>query len=202
MVFTSNDKYDSILRSLREFGRIRNPIERYVSIGNLIDYDYRYIFTRLGYNFRMTDIMASLGIIQLDKLDELNKIRISRVARLTDGLNKYNQFIGLIKANENDTSSYYTFPIIIKNGAPFSRKSICEYLEKHGIETRPMMGGCLPDQPGYNNLKHRIVGELHNAKIIRDHAFFIGCHPGISDKDINYIISTFDEYFHSDLYKQ
>ena len=81
------DEYNDILRSLREFGRLVNTKERYFSIDKLIDYDKRYIFNRLGYNFRMTDITASLGLVQLKKLDKLNKARIKNASLLER--NKY-----------------------------------------------------------------------------------------------------------------
>ena len=197
MVFTSNAHYENMLRSLREFGRSRNIKERYVSVGNLKDYDVRYIFTSLGFNLRMTDIIASLGIVQLSKLNELNRIRNNHAKRLDKALKQYDAYLGVSKTEGDEFSSYYTYPIFVRDTAPFSRRDICEFLEENRIETRAMMGGCLPDQPGFQNLKHRIVGNLPIARIVRDRVFFIGCHAGISSEDIDYIISVFERFMSS-----
>ena len=95
---------------------------------------------------------------------------------------------------EGEVSTYYTFPIMVKSDAPFTRRQICEYLEEKNIETRSMMGGCLPDQPGFSNRNHRVVGSLEYAREVRDQVFFVGCHPGLSDSDVAYMLDCFDDF--------
>jgi len=193
MIMSSNEKYEQILRSKREFGRIQSNQERYLSIGKLIDYDTRYIFSMLGYNFRMTDIAASLGLVQLKKLDEINQSRITNAKFYDNMLKNFGNYFSSYKDNVNYVT-YYGYPILIKESAPFSRLELCLFLEKNSIETRPMMAGCLPDQPGYENLNHRISGDLSVSRLIRDQVFFIGCHPHISKEDLDYVESVFTNF--------
>lgn len=195
MIFTSDSEIEEILRSLREFGRLRNYSERFYSDENLKDYDARYIFSRLGYNLRMTDLTAALGIVQLEKLDDLNKVRIENTKVLLNELSQYQDYLDFPKISGKEVSTYYGFPIIIKDNSPISRKEVCEKLEKSNIETRAMMGGCLPDQPGFKNLPHRISGDLSISKKIRDNAFFIGCHGGISQENFDHIFQVFSQIF-------
>ena len=172
MVLTKYPEYDDVLRSLREFGRLRNPSSRYLSIAGLKDYDTRYIFSRLGFNVRMTDVAASIGKIQLSRLEELNQRRCEIAEIIHRYLERYDSYFYLARCTPEEVSTYYTFPIVVKSNAPFSRKQICEYLESRNIETRAMMGGCLPDQPGFINQSHRVVGPLEVSRKIRDFGFF------------------------------
>ena len=84
---------------------------------------------------------------------------------------------------KNYFNSRYTFPVIIKKNCKHSRKSICDFfLEKNRIQTRPMMGGCLPDQPGLRYEKGRSVGSLKVSRLIKDYCFFVGIHPLVTKK--------------------
>jgi len=187
MIFTSTPELEQTLRSLREFGRLTGDSGRYYSDEQLQDYDARYVFTRAGYNLRMTDVTASLGTSQLAKMDGLNEQRRSIAARLSNVINKFPGHLSTLKVEDHFVPTYYGFPIMVEAGAPFTRRQICEWLERRGIETRAMMGGSLPDQPGFRGLRHRMVGELPVTATIRDRAFFIGCHPGITEADVKHI---------------
>ncbi len=181
MILTNNRKiYDECL-SLREFGRInQNKLhsKRYYSDKKIKNYDKRYVFTKIGYNVRMTDLQASVGVIQTKKMDKLNKLRAFN-AKFLDNLIKKNLNKSFIttKYIKNYFNSRYTFPLIIKKNCKYSRKSICNFLEKNKIQTRPMMGGCLPDQPGLRFEKGRSVGKLKISRYIKDNCFFVGVHP-------------------------
>jgi len=180
MVLTNNSKYDKIARSLREFGRyvgIKNRFSYYDKY--LKNYDKKYIFERVGHNVRMTDLVASLGIEQLKKLDKMNATR-REIAEYIKGEadldpDRYNVYYGLMFISPD-------------------RLKITKHLEKYGIETRPFFAGCLPDQPAFRNSPKRIVGNLTTSRFARDHIFFIGCHPGITKQDQDYIIKVFEKY--------
>lgn len=194
MIFTSSAEVGQTLRSLREFGRLTGESGRYYSDDELTDYDARYVFTRAGYNLRMTDVTASLGTTQLAKMDGLNEQRRSIAARLSGVITSFPGHLTTLKVEEHFVPTYYGFPIMVEAGAPFTRRQICEWLERHGIETRAMMGGSLPNQPGFRHLKHRIAGELPVTATIRDRAFFIGCHPGITQDGVKHIASTLESF--------
>ena len=107
---------------------------------------------------------------------------------------KYNNFFDLPKLKFDGSHSFYTFPIIIKKNSSIDRKKLCQYLEKHKIETRPLMAGCLPDQPGLRNQPKRIVGKLTNSRFVRDNLFFIGVHPGLNEANFKYLFEVLDNF--------
>ena len=141
----------------------------------------------------MTDILASIGLEQLKKLDQFNRTRINNADFFDKMIDKFHSYVRYIDSNNHAT--YYSYPIYIKENTPFSRRELCEFLEANGIETRSMMAGCLPDQPGFIDLKHRIIGDLQISREIRDRVFFIGCHQGISNDELIYIQSVFELFF-------
>ncbi len=132
MLFTNNKKYYAIAKSLREFGRL--PIKttqgkRFsFSDGILKEYDARYVTARLGYNVRMTDIAASLGLVQLQKLDTLNNRRLKIVARYQTFFEKYREYIQTSEVRKNTFHNFYGFPFLIKPNRKFSRKDLALYL--------------------------------------------------------------------------
>ena len=192
MVFTDDDELEAALRSLREFGRLPDTGDRFYSDQRLQDYDARYIFTSLGYNVRMTDVAAALGLVQLAKLDDLNAQRREIVSRLRE-IVVASPHVNVPTVREGGVSAYYGFPMIVSKNAPFSRKELALHLEKYGIETRAMMGGCLPDQPGFVGQNHRVHGDLPVSRMLRDRALFIGCHPGITAKALEHMERVFKE---------
>lgn len=199
MVFTDDKRLYDILQSLREFGRL--PLEtmqkeRFTYKDKVLKgYDARYIFSRLGYNVRMTDIAASLGIEQLKKLDRLNNARIRIVASYNNAFKKYEKYLELPKVRKGDFHSYYAYPFVIRKNTPFSRLEFVQFLEERGIETRPFFGGCLPDQPAFRNEPKRVIGRLPVARGLLERSVFIGCHPALSNDHVRHVISVFTVFF-------
>jgi CDP-4-dehydro-6-deoxyglucose reductase, E1 len=198
MIFTDSAEEYELLQSLREFGRL--PLEtmqtkRFTYKDKVLrGYDARYIFTRLGYNVRMTDIAAGIGIAQIGKLDRLNRQRLSIVQQYMKTLAPYRAYLTLPVIEKSTFHSFYGFPFLVKRDAPFSRMDLVMHLEKNGIETRPFFGGCLPDQPGFRDEPKRIVGQLPVARMIRDQSVFIGCHPGLTPQHVEHVIKTFNTF--------
>lgn len=194
MIFSSDSEIDEKLRELREFGRVFNSKQRYFSDDVLSDYDIRYVSKSVGYNVRMTDIAAAMGRIQLSKLDELNRIRRGVVKKIVEIVHK-SEWLSTLTVREGDKSAHYGVPILIDEKAPFNRKDFCSFLEARGIETRAMMMGCLPDQPAFRNLNHRSNNNLNFSRILRDRAFFIGCHPALTDMHIENLTEAIDSFY-------
>jgi CDP-6-deoxy-D-xylo-4-hexulose-3-dehydrase len=199
MIFTDDKKYYDILQSQREFGRLPLDIvakERFTYKDSVMKgYDARYIFSRIGYNLRMTDIMASLGIEQIKKLDKLNAIRVKNVNAYNKALAPYENYLELPKVAKGNFHSYYGYPFVVKKNALFSRMDLIQHLEKNGIETRPFFGGCLPDQPAFRDEVKRIIGKLPEARALRDRSVFIGCHPALTTAHVNHVAKTFKTFF-------
>ena len=194
MVLTNNLKIAKECRSLREFGRCDQKDinkNRFYSDKFLKDYDKRYVFTKIGFNLRMTDICAAIGIQQLKKMDKLNDIRRQNANLLANLILKdLNDKIDLPIFYKDYFHTFYTFPMILKKNNSVTRKQITNFLEKNNIETRPLFGGCLPDQPGLRNQPGRSYGNLVNSRYIKDNAFFVGIHPSLSKNDIFHIHKT------------
>jgi CDP-6-deoxy-D-xylo-4-hexulose-3-dehydrase len=194
MVFTPDPEINHTLRELREFGRVFESNDRFYNDDVLSDYDVRYVSKSVGYNVRMTDIAASMGRIQLSKLDSLNAKRREVVGKIINIITQ-NDCLSTLHVREGDKSAHYGVPILIDDSAPFTRKEICIFLESRGIETRAMMMGSLPDQPAFRNLDHKIQGDLRLSRTLRDKAFFIGCHPALNDNHIDQLQDAFDSFF-------
>lgn len=197
MIFTNNPLYDKLLRSMREFGRFNEPgTERFEYKDKFLgNYDLRYVFQHLGFNVRMTDLCASIGIEQLKKLDKLNDERIKICNYYIKNLKQYERWVQLPESLSNSKHTYYAFPLLIKKDAPFSRIEIIQFLEEHNIETRFFFGGCLPDQPAFRDKQIKVIGNLRVSRCIRDSAFFIGCHPGLEGEGKEYVINMLKKFF-------
>lgn len=189
MIFFKDKILDKTVRSIREFGRAIDSPERYQTHDALGEYDSRYIFETLGFNVRMTDFAAAMGLVQLQKLEALNAQRRENAKRLTESIEVYGNYLSTLPLSEDIVPGYYGFPIYLEPNPQISRNELCRRLERYGIETRPNMGGCLPDQPGFIGRNHRVSGDLANARSIRDNSFFIGVHSELTLNDI----ANFDE---------
>ena len=198
MVNTNDPKLEYILRSIREFGRLINIdpcMERFGYTDEYLkDYDERYVFENVGYNVRMTDIAASLGIEQLKKLDQFNNKRALNAEKFCLGLNKYDKYLTMPNTPNGYFHSFYGFTILVNENAPFNRKDIIIFLESKNIETRAFMGGNLSLQPAYRDLGIKVSGKLSITENLTNNAFFIGCHPFLDDKAINFIIDSFNDF--------
>mgnify|MGYP003114773547 CR=1 FL=1 len=199
MVMTSDETLHEILRSIREFGRLtkykKDQPRFYYEDENLTEYDERYVFTNVGYNLRMTDIAASLGIEQLKKLDDFNNERVKIANYYGETLREFEEFLLLPQIPEGTFHSFYGYPIVIKAGAPFTRHQLVNHLENNNIETRAFMGGDLSRQPAYVNTKWKKPFDMPNTDIMLDNAFFIGSHPFIDDGQRDHIVGVFRKFF-------
>tara|TARA_Y100001938_G_scaffold150797_1_gene243491 strand:+ start:2797 stop:4071 length:1275 start_codon:yes stop_codon:yes gene_type:complete len=203
MIMTSDDELHDILRSVREFGRLtkyeKNKPRFYYSDEHLNEYDERYVFTNVGYNLRMTDIAASLGIEQLKKLDDFNDARVKIAHFYTESLCKFQDYLTLPKIPLGYFHSFYGYPFVIKPDAPFTRQELVNHLENNNIETRAFMGGDLSKQPAYRNTPCKTPYSMPNTDLMFNNAFFIGCHPFITEKQKKQIVEAFESFF---LYKK
>ncbi len=193
MILTKNKKLLESIKSIREFGRLVNYKTRFFNSKKMKDFDSRYMFMKVGYNVRLTDIAASIGIEQLKKLNSINKIRRNNAKYLNNLLSEFKQ-LHIPQPMTDHTCAYYGFPILLRD-KKFSRKKLCSFLESKKIETRSIMGGTLPDQPAFNNKKHRISGNLNTSRLIKNNAFFIGIHAALGKKDFDRIFDAFRQFF-------
>jgi CDP-6-deoxy-D-xylo-4-hexulose-3-dehydrase len=158
-------------------------------------YDHKYIFSRIGYNLKATDMQASLLVPQLKKLPFFVERRRHNWKLLREGLDKYKKYFRFMESYEGANPSWFGFAITVKPSAPFTRRELIDYLESKKIGTRLLFGGNLLNQPAYRGIPHKVFGgELVNSDIISRDALWIGVHPSLGDKHIEYMLQTFDAF--------
>ncbi len=158
-------------------------------------YDHRYLYVEIGYNLKMTDVQAAIGLAQLDKLPDFIAARKRNFARLYEGLRSYEEFLILPAWSGRADPSWFAFPITVRPGAPFTRHDLTTFLEGRNVETRLLFAGNIVQQPGYRHIEHRTVGDLPNSDLVLRSTFFVGVYPGLDDARIAYILETFADFF-------
>jgi CDP-4-dehydro-6-deoxyglucose reductase, E1 len=154
-------------------------------------YDHKYTYSHIGYNLKMTDMQAAVGVSQLKKLPGFIATRQKNFNTLWQGLKDLQEFFILPEATPNSQPSWFGFPIAVRPGAPFNRNQVIAFLESRKIATRLLFGGNLLRQPAYLDIKHRVVGSLQNTDFIMNQVFWIGVFPGLSPTMLDYIIDVF-----------
>jgi len=157
-------------------------------------YDHKYIYTHIGYNLKVTDMQAAVGLAQLKKLSHFIEVRKKNWKRLYDGLKKHDSYLILPKITDNSEPSWFGFPITVKEDAPFSRDNIVNYLEKNKIATRLLFSGNIIRHPSFQDTKYRVHNNLSNTDRIMNDTFWIGVYPGLSGEMTEYILEKFHEF--------
>jgi CDP-6-deoxy-D-xylo-4-hexulose-3-dehydrase len=158
-------------------------------------YDHKYIFSHVGYNLKMTDLQAAVGVAQLDKLPGFVEARRRNWARLRAALEPYEDALVLPEPTPNSEPSWFGFSLVVRPEAPFGRDAIVGWLEEHRVATRQLFGGNLLRQPAYMGIEHRAPGGLEESDLMMNRAFWIGVYPGITDAMLDYVIETFGRFF-------
>jgi len=206
-VLTDDPRLARIARSLRDWGRdcqcsYDSPPEG--ACGRRFEwqipgldepYDHRYLYSEIGYNLKMTDIQAAIGLAQLDKFPDFVAARKRNFKRLYQELKLYEEFLLLPIWSERADPSWFAFPITVRPGAPFTRHDLTVFLEERNIETRLLFTGNIVRQPGYRHIEHRTVGDLPNSDLVLRASFFVGVYPGLDDARMAYMLEAFADFF-------
>lgn len=158
-------------------------------------YDHKYIFSRIGYNLKLTDLQAALLVSQLRKLPWFVERRRHNWQVLREGLDKYKKYFRFMKPIAGANPSWFGFSLTVKPSAPFTKHELVQYLENKRIGTRQLFGGNLLRQPAYKGVHYKIFGdELINSDIIMRDNFWCGVHPSITDEHLDYMVKTIGNY--------
>ncbi len=195
---TSDPHYAEILRSLANHGR--DSI--YLCMDDDQDIDgarfreiirRRFRFIRRGYSFRATEMEAALGLAQLERLEEILRVRREHAQTLGADLHPLAQWLQLPWYDPTvQDHAFMMFPIVVREGSPFARNELVEHLEAWNVETRDLLP--LINQPVYAPM-HIPLQEYPVADWINRCGFYIGCHPGFSKEQLGYIVQVFREFF-------
>lgn len=157
-------------------------------------YDHKYTYTQIGYNLKVTDFQAAIGVAQLKKLPYFIKKRKENFRKLYTFFQKYKKYFILMKTTKKEDPCWFGFPIVVKKDAPFTRNQLTEYLEVNKIGTRNVFSGNLLKHPAYMAVSHKIVGSLKNADYVMNGAFWLGVFPEIDDERITYVKEKIREF--------
>jgi len=205
-VFTKSSTFKRILESLRDWGRDcwcppghDNSCKQRFSwqLGGLpAGYDHKYIYSHLGYNLKMTDMQAAIGVKQLDRLDEFVAARNANFAYLYAGLKPFEEFLILPEATANSEPSWFGFPLTVRPGAPFTRARLVVHLNDARIATRYLFGGNLIHQPYMRGRNFRVSGGTPNADLVMTSTFWVGVYPVLTTAHLDYMLEAFARFIH------
>ena len=206
---------ETIARSFREWGRgcycvgqkanllkngtCKNRFSNWLpSLPNEI-FDHKYVYDEIGYNLKPIELQASMGLVQISRLETIVQKRKQNHAKLCSIFEKYSDYFIIPKKTENSDPAWFAFAVTIKDGAPFKRKDIVDFFEERKIQTRPYFAGNIMLQPAYAGIMDSslLIREFPNARKITTDTFFLGTSPVITDEQLNYIDKTLTDFFNS-----
>lgn len=205
-VYTNNPLLHKIIRSFRDWGRgcmcpsgvdnlCGHRFDR--QYGELpLGYDHKYVYSHFGYNLKVTDMQAAIGVAQIKKVPSFVERRRHNFERLYNALADLQDKFILPQACENSKPSWFGFMLTCREGV--DRVKVVKYLEAHGIQTRNLFAGNLIKHPCFDEMRktgqgYRVVGSLENTDRIMCDTFWIGVYPGMTDEKIDYMAKVIKE---------
>ncbi len=211
-VYTNNEMLSKIIVSLRDWGRdcvcpsgvdnvCKNRFSR--KYGDLpYGYDHKYVYSHFGYNLKLTDMQAAVGVAQIQKLSHFISRRRENWKFLYNELKPLSEYFILPEPCPNSIPSWFGFLLTVRENSIFTRDGIVKYLEKHNIQTRMLFAGNIVKHPCFDLMRkekkgYRIVGKLSNSDIIMNQSFWIGVYPEIDISKIEYIVNIIRTFIYN-----
>ena len=204
-VLTSSPKLKKIVESFRDWGRdcwcapgVDDTCGKRFEWkkGDLpFGFDHKYIYSHIGYNLKLTDMQAAIGLAQLKKLNFFIEKRKKNFNYLNKNLKKLEDYIVLPKSDDKSKPSWFGFPIFVKENSPIDRNTIVKKLSEKNIGTRLLFGGNLLKQPAYLNLFQHKQDLFPNTDKIMNNVFWIGVQPNLSIEQLDYVIESLTSLF-------
>jgi CDP-6-deoxy-D-xylo-4-hexulose-3-dehydrase len=202
---------ERIVRSFREWGRgcycigKQNLLENGACgcrfnnwLPSLPDdlFDHKYVYEEIGYNLKPIELQASIGLAQIEKLEEIGEKRRENYRNLFNSFSKYEQYFHLHKAQPKSDPDWFAFPVTLRDDAPFKRSDICKFFEANKIQTRPYFAGNVMFQPAYSGMYDldEVVAKFPIARKVTTDTFFLGTSPVIDKEKTNYIEQILDKF--------
>jgi len=200
MICVNDDNLNTKCKILRGWGRSSANDEsedlekRFGFEVDGIKYDSKFVYSDLGYNFLATDIGSAFGLEQLKKLNGFVEKRINNHKDLANFFSKYERFFVLPKQSQEARTGWLAFPLTVKPGAPFTRDQITIYLEENNIQTRPVFSGNILRHDAFKDCSPQSPGEFPVADDVMRNSFMIGCHHGLTEEEMRYMLDKLSEF--------
>lgn len=200
-VYTDNPLLNRLIRSFRDWGRdCVCPSGRDNLCGHRFDgqfgelpagYDHKYVYSHFGYNLKVTDMQAAVGVEQLKKFPSFIEARRHNWERLRKNLVGVQDRLILPEPAEGSTPSWFGFLISVREESGLDRNQVTRYIEDHNIQTRLLFSGNLTKHPCFDQLRgtdaYRVPGSLEITDFIMTHSFWVGVYPGMTDEKLDYM---------------
>jgi CDP-6-deoxy-D-xylo-4-hexulose-3-dehydrase len=206
-VFTDKPRLKRVIESMRDWGRdcwcapgMDNTCgKRFCRrLGDLpAGYDHKYTYSHCGYNLKITDMQAAVGLAQLDRLEDFIAARRRNFDHLTELLTPLEDLLILPKATPNSEPSWFGYPITLREDAPVVRDELVRHLDAQRIGTRLLFGGNLTRQPYMRGRNYRVAGGLANADIVTERTFWIGLYPGLGPDHLEFAAAAIRNFINS-----
>jgi len=203
-VFTDKPRLKRVIESMRDWGRDcwcapgqdNTCGKRFArKLGSLPrGYDHKYTYSHAGYNLKITDMQAAVGLAQLGHLDDFLAARQRNFDLLTELLAPFEDALILPEPTPNSEPSWFGYPITIRDSAQLDRDDLVQFLDGHKIGTRLLFGGNLLRQPYMKDRNYRVVGDLTNAEVVTNNCFWIGLYPGLTESHLAYSVETIAKF--------
>lgn len=206
MLVTNNKNIYTKSKILRSWGRLSTLLKDSENIKDRLkiklkgfDYDRKFVFSEVGYNFEPSEIGASFGLVQLNKFKKFSSLRNKNFKSHLNFFKKINNIFITPNVSKNVYTNFLAYPVIIKPNKYFNRKELQIFLENNKIQTRPIFSGNILRHPAFTQIisKKNRLNEFKNADYIMKNGILIGCHQGLKGKDLNYIHNTILKFLKS-----
>jgi CDP-6-deoxy-D-xylo-4-hexulose-3-dehydrase len=206
-VFTDNLLLGKAVESLRDWGRDcwcatgkdNTCGKRYGwSLGELPEgYDHKYIYSHLGYNLKITDMQAAVGLAQLGHLDDFCRRRRENFSYFKGLLKGLEDQLILPEASEGGDPAWFGFPLSVREGASFKRYDLLKHMDAAKIGTRLLFGGNLTRQPYMKGRHYRLAAPLTKTDQIMRDTFWTGTYPGLTKEMLDYSAQVLKDFIRS-----
>ena len=153
-------------------------------------YDHKYTYSHVGYNLKLTDMQAAVGVAQLDQLDAFVAARRANYSYLRERLAGLEDVLEFATVHPKANPSWFGFPMRVREDAGFDRNAFVRFLEGRKIATRLLFGGNLARQPAYAGRAFRVIGDLARSDQVMRGTLWIGCYPGLTTEMLDYVASS------------
>ena len=206
-VYTNNPLLNRLILSYRDWGRDCICVSGQDNLcghrwdgqfGELpVGYDHKYTYSHFGYNLKVTDLQAAVGVEQLKKFPSFIERRKHNWNRLHAALENIQDKIILPEPAENSDPSWFGFLISVRPETGLNRNDVTKYIEGKNVQTRLLFSGNIIKQPCFNEIRgtnsYRVVGSLKNSDFVVNNTFWVGVYPGMTDVMINYMAQVIKE---------